>query len=229
MPVKYLSTGRTAGEECSSTYEGRHITIEESMLIHPYHADGFVDKGDPVLVNNGTSPCIVGVAFTSASAATDLIAIDTEGIWYLNVLGRVSDQTGDGIALALGAGDPVAIMVTPASATTILTGESDYSHFRPFGYVLGDVTAHVTNPTVVAVKVHNAPIALSGRLQWGAGFGVHADCMLLEGDSTLRRTNLMKASLATESLLQAGEQIQGLQIRIMDDLIATGGRSRRLS
>ena len=64
MPVDtYVNTGQTAGEECGSTYAGRHLTFEESVLVHPYHADGFVDGGDPVLYDN-----IVGVAFKSAAA-----------------------------------------------------------------------------------------------------------------------------------------------------------------
>ncbi len=74
--TRYSATGRSAGQEISSTYEGRHLTAEESVLIHPYHADGFVDKGDPVLVGDS----IVGVALNSAAAATDMIAFDTEGI-----------------------------------------------------------------------------------------------------------------------------------------------------
>ena len=32
-----------AGTEVSSTYEGRHVTVYEAELIHPYIADGFVN------------------------------------------------------------------------------------------------------------------------------------------------------------------------------------------
>ncbi len=222
MPALYLATGKTAGEECSSTYEGRHITVEEQYLIHPYHADGFVDKGDPVIIDDGVSPCLVGVAFNSATAATDQIAVDTEGIWFLNVLGRVSDGTSDGVALALGAGDPVGIMVTPGVNTTILTGESDYSHFRAFGYLLGTVTAHVSTPTLVAVKVHNSPVASNGRVDFGSG-STAAGNMLLEGSTTLRRSVAVRGCFAPETLLAAGEQIHGINFRIVDNLIATGG------
>ena len=83
MPALYLSTGHLAGEECSSTYEGRHLTLEESYLTHPSHTDNMVDQGDPVLCGEN----IVGVAFNSAAVATDLIALDTEGIWFLEVYG----------------------------------------------------------------------------------------------------------------------------------------------
>ena len=73
-----------AGTEVSSTYEGRHLTVTEEELIHPYHADGFVNKGDPVVLCDagvpGTYGRGVGVAFTSGAATSDHIAIDTEGI-----------------------------------------------------------------------------------------------------------------------------------------------------
>ena len=63
-----------AGTEVSSTYEGRHLTVYEQELIHPYNgADGFVNKGDPVvLCDSGvqtTYGLAVGVAFNSAAAA----------------------------------------------------------------------------------------------------------------------------------------------------------------
>jgi hypothetical protein len=227
MPARFVATGKTAGDECSSTNEGRYISIEESMLIHPYHAaDGFVDKGDPVLVSDGAvSSGIAGVAMNSAAAATDIITIDTEGIWFLNVLGCVSDGTTDGIALALGAGDPVSIKVTPGTSTAILSGQSDYSAFRPFGYLLGTVSAHVTTPTLAAVKVHNSPIPVNYHLHFGSGYtsGATTGNMLLEGDSALRKNRMLEACLAPATVLLAGEQIHGLNVRIVDNLVATGG------
>ena len=144
MPALYLATGRTAGEECSSTYEGRHITLEESYLIHPTHADAFVDHGDPVIDTDGQN--IVGVAFVSAAAATDLIAIDTEGIWFLNV--QAIDDIGN-IAVALG--DEIYIN----KATAVLSKRTDKNAQQRFGYALGTVNAGYTS--VVAVKVHWNP------------------------------------------------------------------------
>ncbi len=134
MPVRYLATGHVAGEECSSTYEGRHLSLEESYLTHPYHADGLVDGGDPV--NCGD---IVGVAFTDAAAATDVVSIDTEGIWYLNVVASddvgVSDvATGDELYINTG--------VVSKRASGI-----------PFGKSLGTLTGSVS-AAVCAVKVH---------------------------------------------------------------------------
>lgn len=214
----YPITGRTAGEEGSSTFEGRYLTVVESELTHPYHSDGFVDKGDPVMYGAN----IVGVAMSSAAAATDLITIDTEGIWYLNVLGCVSDGTSDGIAKALTYGDPVYFQVTPGSDTYLLSGEQDPYHFRPFGYVLGSVTAHVSTPTLVAVKVHNTFTPLGGIMHFGTGSAAGGN-FLLEGDTAVRQAKLIEACIAPATLLLAGEQIHGFNIRVVDNLISTGG------
>lgn len=142
MPEQYLATGHSAGEECSSTYEGRHISIEESLITHPTHADGFVDGGDPVVVG-GADGHIVGVAFNSAAAATELMAIDTEGIWYLNVV--ATDDAGNS---AVDEGDILYINTTTAVVSKI----SNWATQIPFGYALGEVGAGLT--AVCAVKVH---------------------------------------------------------------------------
>ena len=138
MPDMY-KTGQDAGDQVSSTYEGRHISVAESNLVHPTHTDGFVDKGDPVIWGEN----IVGVAFKSAAVATDLIAIDTEGVWYLAVVG--SDDAGD---QAIARGDEVFINKTDG----ILSANSNKQSHARFGYALLPVTGGAT--TVIAVKVH---------------------------------------------------------------------------
>jgi len=138
-----------AGQEVSSTYEGRHIQLEESILVHPTHSDGFVDKGDPVIATGD----IVGVAFNSAAAATDYIAIDTEGIWALSVVGK--DDEGN-VAIAIG--DTIYINRTTAELSRI---SSDDTH-SIFGYALNEVNSGAT--TVIAVKVH-----------WGWWYDVYRD------------------------------------------------------
>lgn len=141
MPALYLATNRESGDECSSTYEGRHITLEESYLTHPTHADGFVDKGDPVQCGH-----IVGVALKSAAAATDLIPLDTEGIWFLSA--TAVDAVGNS---AIAPGDELFINKT----TGVISKDSDKNTNRRFGYALGDVGSGLT--AVVAVKVHWVP------------------------------------------------------------------------
>jgi len=142
MPALYLATGRSAGDELSSTYEGRHLTLEESLLVHPVHADGFVDVGDPVIYPEN----IVGVAFSSAAAATDLIAIDTEGIWFLNATAN-DDDGGSAIA----PGDELYINKT----TAILSKITNKNTHQRFGYALSALNSGVTG--VVCVKVHWNP------------------------------------------------------------------------
>lgn len=217
MPALYLSTGKTAGDEVSSTYEGRHITVEESYLAHAYHVDGLVDKGDPCIIGEN----IVGVAMNSASAATDYITIDTEGIWFLNVVGAVSDGTSDGIARALVSGDVVYIEQTPGTGVN-LSGESDPNRFKQFGYLLGNVSAHVTTHTLVAVKVHGAGVPNNGALNFGSG-SVAGFNFPLEGDTALRDSVLIRATVEPTTVLLAGEQLHGFNIRLVDNKIATGG------
>jgi len=190
MPVQYLATGHSAGEECSSTYEGRHLTLEESYLTHPTHDDVFVDKGDPVVVGR-----IVGVAFNSAAAATDLIAIDTEGIWFLSAV-AVNDAGNSAIA----PGDEIFINRT----TAVLSKITNIATQQPFGYALGDVPTGTT--AVVAIKVHHDPtvdaaLAMFGTVISGgygksmratlAGGASEGICDYLEGHLSAAQTGLL--------------------------------------
>lgn len=132
QPTRYDATYAHAGQECSSTNEGRVVNIEESLIVHPAHADGLVDKGDPVVV--GWS--LVGIALRSATAATDTIPVDTEGIWYLNVA-AVNGNIGIGDMLFI---DWVTAVVS-----------NDFM-VNPFGHALGFVAVDTT--ALIAVKVH---------------------------------------------------------------------------
>lgn len=136
--MPYSVTGKSAGDEVSSTYEGRHITLLESQLGHPYHSDGLVNKGDPVWI--GTD--LVGVAFDSATAATDLIAIDTEGIWVLTC--KAADYSGNS-AIAVGDRLYANGLANLLAITKDATG-------LPFGYALTTLTSGYTD--LVIVKVH---------------------------------------------------------------------------
>jgi len=148
MPTNlYEISGKSAGDEISSTGEGRHITVAESLLSHPYHSDGFVDVGDPVRVGE-----FVGRAFDSAAAATDMIPFDSEGIFAFNVLGDVN-----GVATELTFGMPVFMQKTPGTDVYLLTGENPEATHQPFGHVMATVTASLTVPTLVAVKIHLDP------------------------------------------------------------------------
>jgi len=141
MPYGVYTAG-TAGDEVSSTYEGRHLTFSESQLTHPDNGDGFVNKGDPVLCGEN----IVGVAFMSAAAVTDLIPIDTEGIWQLSVVATNEDAN-----IAVAVGDELFINKT----TCILSKNPNKNTHQHFGYALYPITSGTTD--VIPVKVHWDP------------------------------------------------------------------------
>lgn len=135
--------GLTEGTEVSSTYEGRHITATAAELI--------TDGGSGVAVKGHA--CVfglvglqaVGVCFNSGTL-TDLIAIDTEGIWNLPVTGK-----DDGGNRALSPGEPVFIDVVDCE----ISGERNNATQIPFGYLLTE--AATTVETISAVKVHWDP------------------------------------------------------------------------
>jgi len=149
-----------AGTQVSSTNEGRHLTVREDELIHPYIADGYVNKGDPVIVCDagvpGTYGNIVGVAFNAGAAAADLIAIDTEGIWNLTVYAE--DDNGN---RAVEIGDPLYIRAgnLPGAANANGTGDGEISKISEattqvlFGYALGSMVAGGSGR--IAVKGHS--------------------------------------------------------------------------
>ena len=166
------------GQEISSTDEGRHITLLESDLVHPTHADGFVDKADPVVSATGR-PAIVGVAFKSATAATDRIAIDTEGIWNLDVVAQNDDGNS-----AVAGGDCIYINTTTAVLSKISNGATQV----PFGYALGIITAGSTE--AIAVKVHFDQAIINAKRDYytvtsGAyTYGRHSTAVFAGGQST---------------------------------------------
>jgi len=141
MPYGVYTAG-TAGDEVSSTYEGRHLTFTESQITHPSHADSLVDKGDACLVGEN----IVGVAFTSAAAATDLVSLDSEGIWQLSVVAENEDGNS-----AVAVGDELFINKT----TCILSKIANKNTHQRFGYALYAITEGATD--VIPVKVHWNP------------------------------------------------------------------------
>lgn len=206
-------TGGDAGSEVSSTYEGRHIKILESELTHPTHTDGFVDKGDPVVSSSGG---IVGVSFNSASAATDYVSIDSEGIWNLTVTGTASDSTADGANSAVVIGDSLFINQTDGT----ITKESDPSTHRPFGYAFGAVAAG--SSTVIAVKVHWDPLSLS-QVHVGV-FGAPAE-IDVSAISDLGNPNpaWLDVYFSSSTVIEADEEMQGIYIRINNSTAADAG------
>jgi len=140
-----VQDAKDPGKEITSTGEARHVTLLESELIHPSHTDGFVDGKDPVVSATGM-PMIVGVAFSDAAAASDEIAIDTEGMWNLDVV--AADDDGN---VAVAGGDLIYINIT----TAVLSKISNTVTNVPFGTAYGIVASGETG--AIAVKVHAFP------------------------------------------------------------------------
>lgn len=85
----YYDPYAEAGQEISSTGEGRHVYVQEIVLIHADSGDGLVDKGQPVGFWDG-----VGIALKSATSTSENIPIDTEGIWRLSVVATAQIYIG---------------------------------------------------------------------------------------------------------------------------------------
>jgi len=166
------------GDEVSSDGEGRTVTLLESDLIHPTHTDGFADKGDPVVFGT-TGLKAVGISKGSAIAATDRLAVDTEGLYGVDVV-AVNDA---GNSLVSG-GDLLYINV----ATGVVSKISDQATQIPYGIAFGIVTAGETN--TIAVKIHYDPSLVNSKRTYftvtsGAYiYGRHHTSILAAGQST---------------------------------------------
>lgn len=151
MPNPY-NDFTTAGTQVSSTYEGRHVTLLESEIAAPA---GLTAYGDPVLAGGN----IVGVAFDTATAATSLVAIDTEGIWALLV--SADDDWGTSAVVV---GDEIFIHKT----TGVLSKFRNKNTHQHFGYALKAIGAG--SDEVIAVKVHWDPDDAEELVGRGAAF-----------------------------------------------------------
>lgn len=127
----YLDTHREAGEEISSTSEGRHVYVQEVVLVHVDNGDGLVDKGQPVGFWEG-----VGIALKSATSTAENVPIDTEGIWRVSVTATAAIVIGQSLFI-----DTSGVVTdSPANAMAV------------FGYSLQTIGGAGT--AVIAVKVH---------------------------------------------------------------------------
>ena len=126
--MAYSETPYTAGAPAGERYDAdpNVLTLVESSLTHPTHADGFVDVNDPCYVGD-----IVGVANESATAATDMIAMKVRGLFSLPVV--ASDDAGTS-AITVGA------KLFISSAGVISKSESG----KFFGHALNTATASAT-------------------------------------------------------------------------------------
>jgi len=200
----------------------------EDELMHPLHADVFVDKGDPVVIARalGATPhtaygLAVGVAFNSATALTDEIAIDTEGIWNLNVNafddnGGVDVNPGDALFISddsVGSDDSSHDGIGNCVISKIRNNVTQI----PFGYALGYIAGGAYG--VIAVKVHWDP-----RAHWLMddepllfGYGAAAN-----GDMTLTHdgTDLTLVGLVNGGAFIIGNGTESMDVQIFGNAAA---------
>ena len=127
----YYDPHREAGEEVSSTFEGRHVYVQEVALIHADPGDGLVDKGQPVSFWDG-----VGIALKSATSTSENVPIDTEGIWRLEVVATAQIYVGQ------------VLFITNLGAVT----DDMTDAWGVIGYALQGISEAGTE--IIAVKVH---------------------------------------------------------------------------
>ena len=127
----YYDPYAQAGDEISSTYEGRHITIQEVVLVHADPGDGLVDKGQPVAFWEG-----VGIALKSATSTAENVPIDTEGVWRVSVVAIAPIVIGQSLFIS----NAGVVTDDPTNAMAV------------FGYSLQTIAAPGT--ATIAVKVH---------------------------------------------------------------------------
>ncbi len=133
----YYNQYAQVGEEVSSTYEGRHVSVLESNLVHVDNGGGFVDKGQPVSFGLGWNGAGVGIALKSATSATEFVPVDTEGIWRCSVYAEFGMIVGQ------------VVFITSAGVLVDMPPDPE-CHI--FGYALQPIAAG--NTEVIAVKVH---------------------------------------------------------------------------
>lgn len=212
-----------AGDEISSTYEGRHLTMREDELIHPDRTSDFVNKGDPVIITYIDTPGVagqaVGVALATATAETDLIAVDTEGIWRLYVYA----DNDDGACIVY-PGDPLFIAKSPVTSAPAGggTGAGAISKVTnlatqiPFGYAMGYIGSGLEG--TIAVKVHFDPNYDVSAQIWKtiqvASPGTYAAAMKLIVDSDIAQTGTRMCALSVnmEPGAYAAQAITGAEI-----------------
>jgi predicted RecA/RadA family phage recombinase len=127
----YYDPNRLAGEEVSSTGEGRHIYVQEVVLVHADPGDGLVDKGQPVAFFEG-----VGIALKSATSTSENVPIDTEGIWRVSVVATAAVAVGQSLFIN----------------TSGVVTDSPENGQAVFGYALQQIAEAGT--FIIAVKVH---------------------------------------------------------------------------
>jgi predicted RecA/RadA family phage recombinase len=208
------TAGLTAGDWFArSTDPGTTLRIIESSLTHPSHSDGFVDKGDPVLVGDEG---IAGVALESATAATDYVNIGTRGIINLSLTN----------ASAMAIGDEVFINTTTAALTDASAGSIKFGHVLTAIAGTGSAVVRAVIITPVMTVSSFTSVAASGDLYVGDD-GFIGDDLDIGGLVTVDETLTASTSLAAADIYAGDDLVVEDDATIDGDLatttIAVGG------
>ncbi len=188
----------TAGTEVSSTYEGRHVTVTAAELLTS-DGSGVATKGLPCVFGIIAGNHGVGVCFATGTL-TDLIPIDTEGIWNLSVV--AANDAGNSLVTG---GDELYINLTTGVISKIASAATNI----PFGYALGQVASGDT--AVIAVKVHWDPV--DNWVLDDEPFALGADKdVSVEWDTG--GTRLHMTGIAAETVFQIGSGDHAFQLKV---------------
>ncbi len=207
LGVYPIADEKAIGEQISSTYEGRHLTFLASEINHG-NVLAVVTKGYPVIVGER----IVGVAFNTEVLETDLIAIDTEGIWVIDV--SAADIDGGS---AVAGGDALFI-----NTTTCVVSKTKYSPgYIPFGYALGIITTP-GNVERIAVKVHHdeAEVTVIGGVTYFGAVNIGGLATLGGGLTVAGTTDLQTVLVHSSLQVAVGGILTFPQTTIATDLPA---------
>jgi len=203
----------TEGEQISSTYEGRHITLDVSDVTSAAGI-GQCTKGLPIVCGH-----IVGIAFETKT--TGQVAIDTEGIWVVDV-----DANDDIGVSAVAGGDPLYIH----TGTCVVSKRTNEATHIPFGYALGDFAAGIMR---IAVKLHWDPptpevfdiggaLSVGGSLSALEHFSVAYDATIGRDLSVLQHFSVAYNAIVGNDLTVNGHGNVANNLIVGNDLTVTG-------
>ncbi len=134
--VNPYPVGGTAGDRLQR--DGIVIRVLESKIVHvdsSSGSDGFVNKGDACLV--GATGGLIGVAASDASAATDYVSVEEDGIFYFSISPVTSIAYGAKVYIVNASG-----VISESSSSATL-----------FGYSLNEDTVSTPSTAVIAVRL----------------------------------------------------------------------------
>lgn len=143
ITTPYPSPGQVSGDKID---QARTVVLYEDNLVHvdsSTGSDGYVNKGDAVVLDvDGAatvagSAGVVGVAFTDAAASTSYVTVETSGIFWLNVNASSSIAYGERVYIS----NVTGVISDSTTSSTV------------FGYALNETAITTTTTTIIPIRV----------------------------------------------------------------------------